>query len=55
MTRRLIIDLTDEQLAQYGDWTECEAFRILDRGDGTAELNVTNDLELITRPEPADA
>jgi hypothetical protein len=54
MSRRVIVDLTDEQAAKYEDWTECAAFRIHQFDDGTARLEVSNDLELITRPEEVD-
>lgn len=54
MSRSLIIALTDEEFDRYSEWTECAAFRIRDMGDGTARLEVTNDLELITRPEGVD-
>lgn len=51
MTIRLTIDLTDEQAAEYEEWTECAAFRIRQFEDGTPRVEVTNDLELITRPD----
>jgi len=36
--KELRIQLTDEQAAEYADWTEVAAFRIRDLGDGTAEI-----------------
>lgn len=54
MTVRVIIDLTDEQAAQMDDWVECAAARIVRHGDGIAALQLTDSLELITRPEGAD-
>lgn len=54
MSRRLIIDLTDEHEALLDQWQDCAAFRITDLGDGTARLELTNDLDRITAPEPVD-
>jgi hypothetical protein len=51
MSPRLIIDLTDQQAAEYEYWTECAAFRIHRFEDGTTRLEVSNDLDRITRPE----
>jgi len=51
MTRRLIIDLTEEHEQLLGEWQDCAAFRIVDLGDGTAKLELTTDLERITAPE----
>lgn len=51
MSKRLIIDLTDEEYERYSHWTEAVAFRISDLGDGTGRLEVTDDLDRITRPE----
>lgn len=53
MSRTLILSMSDEDYNRYQDWQECVAFRIEDLGDGTGKLIVTDDLELITRPEPA--
>jgi hypothetical protein len=51
MSRRLIIELADEHEALLDQWQDCAAFRILDMGNGTARLELTNDLDRITRPE----
>jgi hypothetical protein len=53
MTVTVRLDLTDQEADRYQDWNECAAFRIIRRPDGTATLQVTSDLELITRPEGA--
>ena len=44
-----------ELAAEYADWTECAAFRIAKLDDGTYEVQVTRDLELLTRPEHEEA
>lgn len=38
-----------QMLEQFGDWTECVAFRVVEI-DGGVMLEVTNDLDAITSP-----
>lgn len=40
-----------EIVERYEDWTECGAFRFVKVDDGAVEVQVTNDLDLLTRPE----
>lgn len=41
-----------ELVEEYSDWTEVAAFRFVKVDDETVEIQVTRDLELLTRPEP---
>lgn len=38
---------------QYSEWTEAVAFRFVKHDDGSVEFQVSNDLELVTRPDGA--
>lgn len=51
MSPDLIIAMTDEEFETYSTWSEVAAFKIENLGDGTGKLHLTDDLELITRPE----
>lgn len=53
MSKRLIVELTDDQALEWSDWNEVAAARIVSLGDGTARLELTDDLDRITRPEGA--
>ena len=46
----IVCRIPSELAAEYADWTEVAAFRIARLDDGTYEVQVTNDLELLTRP-----
>lgn len=47
----LICEFTEQDVEKYSSWTEAVAFRFV-RVDGDhIRFEVTNDLELITRPE----
>lgn len=52
MTDKDAVWIFDPELAEeYAEWTECVAFRVVQLADGSYEIEATNDLELITRPE----
>lgn len=40
-----------ELVEEYSDWTEVAAFRFVKVDEETVEIQVTRDLELLTRPE----
>ena len=44
-----------ELVEQYSDWTEAAAFRFVKVDEETVEIQVTNDLDLLTRPDGATA
>lgn len=43
--------MSRSDVEKYSDWTECAAFRVVEVEPDIYALQVTNDLELITRPE----
>lgn len=48
--------VSDEVLEQFGEWTECAAFRFRKADeDGLVIFEVTDDLERITDPDAVDA
>lgn len=51
MTGFYVLELPASVVDQYGDWTEAVAFRFVKHDDGSVEFQVSNDLELVTRPD----
>lgn len=49
-TEFLVCRVPRELAEKYADWTEVAAFRLVREGEDEVRLEVTRDLELVTRP-----
>ena len=49
--REVVLHITHDKVEQLKDWQEVAAVRIVDLGDGTCRLELTDDLDRITAPE----